>query len=146
MGRLVSAVVLCLLCACMRTADLIPQNEIAATTGTIQAKFGARGIGTGEVNMATPQGVTFAGRYLLYRRETAWEYDAALLAMVFGKPAIKAIAAQSIDGMPLWSPGIADATGSNGVSVHCELVNNNHTFHGEGVCRFSDGAIYSLQF
>jgi hypothetical protein len=44
------------------------------------------------------------------------------------------------------SPGFVDMKGHRGATVHCEVVNDDLNAHGNGVCRFSNGAEYRVLY
>ena len=44
------------------------------------------------------------------------------------------------------SPAVIDMQGPRGATVHCEVMNDNGTSHGSGVCAFSNGAVYRVLY
>jgi hypothetical protein len=52
------------------------------------------------------------------------------------------------DGDPIMhpSPAVIDMKGPSGATVHCELMNDDATVHGSGVCRFANGAVYRVVY
>lgn len=147
MKKTIPILALCVaLTACTRTASLMPDNSIAAKTGAVTAVFKAYGMGNGEVSMTMADGEELAGRYQLDRQQNIYTANTNLLVAVFGKGAVQDNARETVNGIPLWSPGAVDASSSSGKTVHCQLMNNNNTGHGRGACKLSMGAIYRLQY
>lgn len=135
-----------IIAACTRAGTMVPANEVAAQTGPIDAHFKAYGMGHGEAWGAFANGAQISGNYLLYREQNVLSYNADILFVVFGKGPVRQAAAEKIKETPVWSPGVVDLTATNGLTAHCELINNNMDGHGKGACLFSNGAYYSLVY
>lgn len=143
----IAATMALLLSACARTASLVSDNAIAYRDGAVdEVRFKAYGMGTGEVWMRLHNGETLSGRYQLDRDVNILTYNGALLAAVFGTGAVKQAGREIVNGAPVWSPGVVDVSSASGDTCHCDLMNNNFTGHGQGACKFADGAIYQLEY
>jgi len=133
-------------CAFHRTAQLTPANVVATETNNLVVNFVSHGTPTGEVRVNLPNGDVMTGGFTLFRTQTIYDYNTALLMEVFGRGAIKEGGRIYVNNTPTFSPGIVDVASPSGLSCHCDLINNNFTTHGQGACVFSNGAIYSLTF
>ena len=119
--------------ACAKSASLYPANEIAASTGVLNAKYMSYGAGHGEIEVTASDGEVLKGEYSLVRG------GGMSFGVIFGK---------AYTGMttPGGSPGQASLFGNRGTSMQCEFYNDNFSGHGYGGCQSSKGAIYKIQY
>jgi hypothetical protein len=130
----------CWLCR-TRPTQLYPDNDIARSTGPLTAVIQGRDF-SGTMTLTLPSGEVLSGRYSIGAGATRFSaggpsrYDVGDFVGAFSA-ALEATRAQS-------DPVVADMVGPSGTSAHCDL--NKFVRHGNGVCRFSTGAVYRMQY
>ena len=133
------------LTGCASTVTLYPTNPSAQGGGALKATMHETEMGAGPIRVAMPGGEVLAGRYRIdpgmslgYGNVCATAFGACHRPFSNGLGMFGSVDARSL--------ATADLTGPGGTTMHCEVLNNSHTGHGEGTCRTSAGATYQIRY
>ena len=119
---------------------MYPDNREAEAFGPLNAYFEAQR-GGGDIWLKLPSGEVLKGRFDV---KAGGSFSAYGKSRGLGRPG----GAYTGDGAPIvgGSPAFVDMKGPSGATVHCEVVNDDSSAHGSGVCRFSNGAEYRVVY
>ena len=125
-------------CATSRFVELTPENREASALGPLTAYLEEkRQGGTGTIWLRLPSGELVKGQFEVRRGGTV-----GALGQEYGidRPG----GAYTRDGGPIshGSPVIIDMKAPSGASAHCEVINDDQTENGSGVCMFPNNAVY----
>jgi hypothetical protein len=124
---------------------LFPANDAGTKAGPLTARMVGHGGGNGTFSMTLPSGEMLVGRYSINVGGSMG--FGSLYASVYGSGGSAFGSATTTSfAIPNGSPGIADVISPQGTTAHCEFMNNNMVGHGNGVCQFSTGALYRMQY
>jgi hypothetical protein len=120
-----------------RIFALSPENSEAQAIGPLNAYLG--GGEAGAIWLKLPSGEVVKGQF-----EVGGSVGVLGKAYGIDRPG----GAYTSDGEPILhpSPATIDMKGPSGATVHCDLMNDNETGHGSGVCGFPNGAVYHVVY
>jgi hypothetical protein len=131
-----------LLCAgsTSRILALSPENVEAQAIGPLSAYLEAQGR-EGDIWLKMPNGQVLKGRFKV---NVGGKVGALGKAYGLDRPG----GAYTTSGysMEHASPAVVDMQGAGGVTVHCEVMNDDADAQGSGVCSFSNGAVYRVLY
>lgn len=133
------------LAGCVSSVQTYAANDEARALGKLDVKITMYGTGSGPMSITMPDGEVLSGRYsIIVGGSTSY---GSLYATAYGTGGVasgSAFGSSSI--MSNSSPGVADAQGQTH-TAHCEVMNNNISGHGNGVCEIQPGgARYRIQY
>jgi hypothetical protein len=132
------------LAGCVTHPSSFPANEQARTLGNLRVDMTIYGVGAGPVTVHMPDGETLVGRYSVNVGGVVG--FGSVYGAAYGNGGYASGSAFGSSSMiAMSSPGIADATGPK-TTIHCEVMNNNYTGHGNGACQTDKGALYRIQY
>jgi len=124
---------------------MYPANDLAISTGVLQALFVAHGTGNGDVTITMPDGEVVKGEYSIVRGGSA--SFGTIYGSVYGAAGSASVSGSTSSYVvPGGSPGTASAFGGKGTTMQCEFYNDNFSGHGNGACSSNKGALYRLQY
>lgn len=123
-----------------RVVEFSPANAQAADVGPLDAYLQGQS-GQGDVWLKLPSGEVVKGRF-----EVKLGGSVGALGKAYGVDARGAAYTGYGDTLLGGSPAVIDMSAPSGASIHCEVMNDNATSHGSGVCRFSNGAVYRVLY
>ena len=133
------------LTGCASTVTLYPTNPSAQGGGVLKATMHETDLGAGPIKVVMPGGEVLAGRYRIdpgmslgYGNFCATAFGRCHRPFSNGFGVFGSLDARSV--------AIADLAGRQGTTMHCEVLNNSHTGHGDGTCRTSTGASYQVHY
>jgi hypothetical protein len=131
------------LSGCASTPSAFPANEKARVAGNLRIKIVRYGTTSGPVTVWMPDGEVLQGRWSVIVGGAVG--FGSTYASVYGSGGFASGSGfHSAMAVGLSAPGVADAVGPSGRTVHCEVMSSGA--HGNGACETSDGALYRVQF
>ena len=126
--------------AAPRIVSLTPENQEAQAIGPLTAHLEGQG-GEGDIWLKLRNGQVLKGRFKVNVGGSVGAYGRS---RGIDRPG----GAYTTSGylMEHASPAVVDMKGSNGATVHCEVMNDDAVTHGSGACLFSNGAEYRVLY
>ena len=123
--------------AAQRIVLLTPENHEASALGQLNAYLDEGQGRSGAIWLKLPNGELVKGRFEARKGGTV---GALGKQYGLGRPG----GAYTRDGGPIshGSPVIIDMKAPSGASAHCEVINDDQTENGSGVCMFPNNAVY----
>jgi hypothetical protein len=133
-----------LLAGCVTHPSAFPANDQARALGNLRVDMTIYGTGSGPVTVYMPDGEVLRGRYSVNVGGVVG-FGSVYSAAYGSGGAVAGSAVGSSSFIAVSSPATADAAGPK-TTIHCEVMNNNYTGHGNGACQTEKGALYRIQY